>query len=138
MRGRNRTDVHTARLRMLRDIAVPFAREMERAGQLDFDVFRDRTGRRGCLLGWMATLPAFQADGWSASFTGLPRWQDPDGATWTGYGAAGAYFGLDWPQTIGIFGIPQPGAACGTRWPTLSDRAELIDTLLTGRDRVHT
>lgn len=135
MHTRNSADIQMARLRMLRDIAVPFARQMEREGRLDFEVFRDPGHTQGCLLGWMATLPAFQADGWSISFAGLPHWQAPDGSCWTGYAAAGEYFGLDESQTIALFGITRPGATSSTRWPMLSNRAKLIDALLSERSR---
>lgn len=135
MKGRDLNDAHVARLRMLRDIAVPFAQEMANAGRLDFNVFRDRSGTRRCLLGWMATLTAFQADGWSVGLGGLPRWCDGDGRSWTDYHAAIQYFGIDWSQTVGMFGVDRAGSKVGSRWPTLPERAELIDAVLDEKGR---
>lgn len=114
-----------ARLVMLRDIAIPYAKEMEEAGRLDLDVFYDRRscwrkscGTVGCLLGHMATLHVFRDDGWDMD-------EDVYMPTFNGIGgfaAARQYFGIDPDTARAIFGVSDMGS--------LKRRAAIVDRVI--------
>ncbi len=135
MRPRNTDDMHIVRLRMLRDVAVPFVQEVDRQGGLDFNVYMDDWKLKGCMLGWMAAMPTFQADGWSILRGGFPIWRGPEGHCEIGFRAAGQYFGLSERECFDIFGVDNLRSSVHSRCPTLQARVERIDAIIRQRCR---
>lgn len=135
MRPRNTDDVHIVRLRMLRDVAVPFVQEVDRQGGLDFNVYMDDWKLKGCMLGWMAAMPTFQADGWSVLRGGFPVWRGPEGHCEIGFRAAGQYFGLSDRECFDIFGVNNMRSSVCSRCPTLDGRIKRIDAIIRQRCR---
>lgn len=135
MRPRNADDLHIVRLRMLRDVAVPFVQEVNQQGGLDFNVYMDDWKLKGCMLGWMAAMPAFQAEGWSILRGGFPVWRKPDGHCEIGFRAAAEYFGLTERESFDIFGVDNLRSSVHSRCPTLDDRIARVDGILRNRCR---
>lgn len=135
MQPRTAGDIHIARLRMLRDVAVPFIQEVDRQGGLDFNVYMDDWKLKGCMLGWMAVMPSFQADGWAMLRGGFPSWSEPDGHWEIGFRAAQRYFGLSKREAFDIFGVDNSHSTVHSRCPSLEGRLRRIDAILARKSR---
>ena len=76
------------RLIALRDQGFPLAERMEQEHRLNFNLFMNKCGTEGCLLGWWTKTERGMADGWAIPAHGTPEWRGK-----AGFWAANAYFG---------------------------------------------
>ena len=99
------SDIYLTRLKALRDIGFPLAKQMEHEGRLDFEWFMSECGTYGCLLGWWATTEYARNDGWRFENT-TPCWGE-DGP----YDADDAdnYFDISLEDRISLFGGSEEG-----------------------------
>lgn len=102
------TDVHLERLMVLRDQGLPLAREMEKAGRLDFALVE--CGTYKCFWGWARTIDYFRRDA-VRLYGGVIT-----------LGSTNEYFDISFDERTWLFGTPAAG--------TLSDRAAYLDKLI--------
>ena len=91
----------------LRDVVIPFVREREKEGKVDFSAFECGTAK--CLLGWCWEFPEL----------GLTKGSSPDHEMLALTGKVTGEYGVWWSDLFG-----------NSAYGTLDDRAKVVDRLI--------
>lgn len=119
------------RLMALKEEAFPKARWALNQGRLDFKLFasgdlENDCGTTGCLAGWMATCPAFKADGWRINLCGQLKPPSTSRMEPT-FGHLSNYFDIKWDLARRLFSGDDPD---GSLEDELAEREALLDQLI--------
>lgn len=107
------------RLIALRDIGFPLAKQKEKEGALNLNIFMSDCGTQGCLLGWWATTDYAQARGWQIDNLGTPHYLG------NMVDSEEEFFGITSGQWRKLFGAE--------RFGSLNDRLAYLNTLIAER-----
>ena len=101
------TDPALMNLIALRDLAIPLAREKEKQGKLNLNIYMSSCNTDGCLGGWMCTIDYFKDRGIKFVLYGdqlIPTFAGLVGGT-----ALAKFFGLHTTENAMLFGKSYTG-----------------------------